>query len=441
MAGGNQLGEGRLTLIALNCIHIAVCCLSLVCVATAYPEFHISYHPSGLFDAVITILAVAAISLLFALARFSFGYFVGFYFYTMILGYLWINRFSELSYNHALAALSAATSAIVFLLPSLFVSSPIRRIFVLTPKAFDRILASILLLATITIIDGARYNFTFVSIEDIYTFRDQLAFPTALNYLIGITSNALLPFAFACFVCRRNFWWAGAALLLMSLFYPITLSKLALFTPVWLVAMTLISKIFDIKIAVTLSILAPVSAGIVLFVLFTNGAISYNASIPFFGLINFRMVAIPSLAMEFYNYFFSEHELTYFCQMRLLKTLTSCPYQEPLAVVINHAFGVGGNFNASLFATEGVASVGPLFAPFTAFAGGLVIAFGNRLSAGLPSRLILISGGVICQAFLNVPFTTAMLSHGTGLLFLLWYLTPRALFTENDQKTPMAMSR
>ena len=29
------------------------------------------------------------------IARFSFGYFVGFYLYTMVLGYLWINCFSD----------------------------------------------------------------------------------------------------------------------------------------------------------------------------------------------------------------------------------------------------------------------------------------------------------------------------------------------------------
>ena len=33
----------------------------------------------------------------------------------------------------------------------------------------------------------------------------------------------------------------------------------------------------------------------------------------------------------------------------------------------------------------------PVFAPVSVFAGGLVIALGNRLSAGLPPRFILVS--------------------------------------------------
>jgi hypothetical protein len=395
----------------------------------AYPEYHIFYRPNGLIGAVVVILAFAAVSPLFAFVRFSFGYFVGFYFYTMILGYLWLNFFSEFNYNHALTGLSAAASALAFLLPALFISSPIRQVCTLSSKAFDRLLAFILLLAAATIAVGARYNFRFVGIENIYAFREELAFPTILNYLIGITSNALLPFAFACFVGRKDLWRAGGTLLLMSLFYPITLSKLALFTPMWLVAMVLASKIFSTKITVTLSILVPMSVGVVLFVLFRNGAISYNAAIPYFGLINFRMIAIPSLAMDYYNYFFSAHPLTYFCQVRLLKPFVPCPYQEQLSEVIFNAFGIGGQFNASLFATEGIASIGTLFAPLAALACGFVIAFGNRLSAGLPPHFVLISGAILSQAFLNVPLTTVLLTHGAGIIFLLWYITPRNLFS------------
>jgi hypothetical protein len=431
MAGRlHQLDKSQLKLIVLNCIHIAICCVSLVSVAALYPDYHVAYQPSGLPGAIVVVLAFAAVSPLFAFARASFGYFLGFYFYTMILGYLWLDVFSDFTYNHALTGFSAAASAIAFLLPALFICSPVRQICIPSPAAFDRLLTGILVLGTATIAAGASYNFRLVSIENIYSFREQLAFPTVLNYLLEIMFNALLPFAFACFVGRRYFWRAGAVLLLILLVYPINLSKLALFTPVWLVAMALVSKILDFKITVTLSVLVPVSIGIVLAALYRDGTIPYGAAIPFFGLINFRMIAIPSLAMDYYNYFFSTHDLTYFCQMRFLKGLVSCPYQEQLAVVINSAFGIGGNFNASLFATEGIASVGPVFAPFIGLACGLIIALGNRLSAGLPSRFILISGAVLPQAFLNVPLTTVFVTHGCGLLFLLWYITPRGIFPQ-----------
>jgi hypothetical protein len=434
-----QLHAEHHRLIFLNFIHIAACCISLVCVAQTYPEYYISYRPTGLFSAVVVITTFALVSLLFAFADVSFGYFVGFYFYTMLLGYLWLNRFSEFNYNHPLAGLSAAASAVAFLLPALFISSPIRQVYVLSLTALDRLLAFILLLGFATIAVGASYNFRFVSIENIYVFRGELGFPAILHYLIGITSNSLLPFAFACLVMRKQLWRAGAVLVLLLLLYPITLSKLALFTPVWLVAMMFLSKYFDFKIAVTLSVLVPISVGIVLFVFFDNGKIPYGLAIPYFGLVNFRMIAIPSLAMDYYNEFFSSHPLTYFCQVRLLKPFVPCPYQEQLSDVIFKAFGIGGQFNASTFATEGIASIGTLFAPLAAFVSGLVIAFGNRLSSGLPPHFILISGAVLPQALLNVPLTTVLLTHGAGILFLLWYITPRHLFkveTRNLDRLP-----
>jgi hypothetical protein len=97
---------------------------------------------------------------------------------------------------------------------------------------------------------------------------------------------------------------------------------------------------------------------------------------------------------------------------------------------MNHAYPGFGNFNASLFSTEGIASVGPLFAPISVLLCGLVIGFANRLSAGLPPRFVLISSSVLVQLLLNVPLTTSLLSHGAALLFLLWYLTPRGMLPE-----------
>jgi uncharacterized membrane protein YdjX (TVP38/TMEM64 family) len=54
----------------------------------------------------------------------------------------------------------------------------------------------------------------------------------------------LLPFAFACCLARGCRWRAAAALLLMLLLYPITLTKGALFGAFWLLflATTLLSN-------------------------------------------------------------------------------------------------------------------------------------------------------------------------------------------------------
>jgi len=77
-------------------------------------------------------------------------------------------------------------------------------------------------------------------------------------------------------------------------------------------------------------------------------------------------------------------------------------------------------FNAFLFATEGITSVGMMFAPLSVFVCGLIIALGNRLSSGLPPRFILISSALVPQILLNVPLSTVLLTHGLSILFLLW---------------------
>jgi hypothetical protein len=440
--GRRQLVRERVGLELLVCFHIVACCISLVCVSQIFPEYHILYRPSGLPGAVTIISVFSLISILFVFAEFSFGYLVGFYFFTMVAGYLWLNIFSEFSYNHQLAGLSAAASGMAFLLPALFICSPVRQIWIPSSGAFDHLLSVILLLAVGTVAVGAAYNFRLVVLDnDIYTFRGTLQFPTILKYLIGITSSTLLPFAFACFVERKNPWRAGAALILLLLFYPITLSKLTFFSPVWIVAMVLLSKLFEIRITVVLSLLTPLVVGLILFALFKIGAIPNKAAIPYFSLINFRMIAIPSMAMDYYNDFFSKNDLTHFCQIQLLKLFVSCPYQEPIAIVIYRAFGIGGNFNASLFATEGIASVGAVFAPVATFACGLVIALGNRLSAGLPARFILVSGALLPHILLNVPLTVTLLTHGAAVLFLLWYVTPRTIFEHSAIKSHLRVDR
>lgn len=426
MADSRHLNRARLGLAVLLCIHSILCCVSLVYRAP-YHAFHIFYDDARFYEAVGVVAAFALSSSLFILADFSFGYFVGFYFYSMILSYLWMSTFSDLQYNYHISELSAAISAVAFLLPALFISSPMSKSFTMTERAFERLLTLILLLAVATIALGALYNFRIIAVGEIYNFRNEIRIPRLLNYLIGITSNALLPFAFASFVMRNAWWRAGATLVLLLLFYPITLTKLSFFAPAWLVAMTLLSNVSKPRVAAILSLLVPLLAGVVLILFFPKYAF------PYFQLVNLRMVAIPAVAMDVYNDFFARHDFTYFCQISFTKPILSCPYQEQLSIVMEKAYGLG-NFNASLFATEGIASVGPWLAPFSVFICGLVISIGNRVSAGLSPRFVLISSALFPQILLNVPLTVTLLTNGAAVLFLLWYVTPRTMFEPKANK-------
>ena len=244
----------------------------------------------------------------------------------------------------------------------------------------------------------------------------------------------MLPFAFACFVTRGNRWRAAAVLVLLLLFYPVMLTKLVLFAPFWLLFLALLPRFFDARTSVVLSLFLPISVGMILAALV---GVSYEPIRQYFGAINFRMIAFPSVALDVYSDFFSTHPHTYFCQISFFKPLMACPYNEYLSIVMERTYQLG-NLNASLFATEGIASVGPVLTPLAALACGLVISRANGMSSGLPSRFILLSGGILPQVFLNVPLTTTLLTGGAAILFLLWYVTPRAMFEQKPDKPLVA---
>lgn len=149
-------------------------------------------------------------------------------------------------------------------------------------------------------------------------------------------------------------------------------------------------------------------------------------------VLDFRLLAIPAISLEHYFAFFSDHSVTGFCQIRVLKAIIACPYTDQLGVVLANHYHLG-NMNASLFATEGVASVGAVLAPIAALACGFAIALGNKVSTTLPPSFVLISAAVIPHSLLNVPLSTTLLSNGLGLLMLLWFLTPRDYFQFEDQ--------
>jgi hypothetical protein len=288
---------------------------------------------------------------------------------------------------------------------------------------------AILLIGAAIVVAGALSNFKLVGIGEIYALRGDLQFSTPMRYAIGATSMVLLPFAFAGFLWRGAHLRATAALALLLLFYPVTLAKLALFAPLWLLFLALLSRLAEVRKAVVLSLAAPVAIGVVLGVLYKTELLSYEVAFPFFSAVNFRTIAVPSISIDAYNDFFATHPVTHFCQISVLKAVVACPYREPLALVMASNYQLG-NLNASLFATEGIASVGSALAPLAALACGFVIALGNRASAGLPARFVLLSSGMLVLVLINVPLTIALLTNGGALLFLLWYVTPRTIFDE-----------
>src|ERR1700712_2292493 len=98
MLYGQAQSQERPGLAVLICLHTVICCVSLIYLSNnVHPmvvdpaAFHLFFDSARLHIAVPVVTGFAVVSSLFVAARFSFGYFTGFYFYTMILGYLWLN--------------------------------------------------------------------------------------------------------------------------------------------------------------------------------------------------------------------------------------------------------------------------------------------------------------------------------------------------------------
>lgn len=394
---------------------VAASCVSLALVAQRYEAFYFYFDLSAASSAVLAVLIACAAAPLFAFSRFSFGWGAGFYLYTTAVGYVWLSYFSPLHYDHDLARVSIMASVVAFLLPAMLITGPWLPKLFLPARAHNRLLLGILAISGLTVGFCSTYGFHIVGLQDIHSFRSELNYPTWLNYLINICITTLLPYAFASYIQKRNLILAAGALIIGLLFYPVTFSKTALAAPVWIVFLAIFSRWFSARSSTILSLLVPMILGFLSYYL-TERPVA-------FGVINFRMLAIPASAIDLYSQFFAQNPLTGFCQISFLKSVMGCPYFDQLSVVMQDAYHLG-NYNASLLATEGIASVGPVGAPITALACGIIVAFGNLCSGLLPSRFVLISSSVLVQAVLNVPFSTTILTHGAIILFALWYLTP-----------------
>jgi hypothetical protein len=397
------------------------CFLILTCMSLTELLYSVPGHPQ-FRDAVLGMLALALFIPLFMRARFSFGYIIGFNFYCMVAAFVWLSHFVDGSYDHTQARWSVTASLLLLLLPLLFQMRPLQPRFTLSPRTMNRLLLGVLAFTAVVLAWNALYGFALVSTAEADRLRGTLSRPTVLSYIDGWLAGALLPFAFAWFATQRRYWLAAPSIVLMAAFYPVLLNKTVAFASVWLPLLFILFSLFEARRATVLSLLLPLTAGLIVAWL-TYVGLPHEIFALVYGGVNYRMLAFPALALDRYFDFFAHHDLTHFCQIGVVRSLTGCPYQFQLGAEMEQHYHMG-NLNGSLFATEGIASVGPILAPLSALVCGLILSIGNSVSAHLPKRLVATSAGVAMQVLVNVPLSATLLSNGLLLLFLLWYVTP-----------------
>jgi hypothetical protein len=411
-------------LIVLLIILIVATCFSMtVALHSSAPT-----DPRFWYSVAVTITLCAFVPL-FAKADFSFGYLAGVSFYNMIIGFFWASFFTYERYDHFVARWSAVASLLLFLLPALFQTRPLLRAFTLSPQAMNRVMLVLLLLSAAILAVSATYGYALVGLVQSEQLRGTFSRPAILNYLIGWSTGAVLPFAFAYFAWHRRYAMAAVPLLLIWGSYPIALNKSVVFGGFWLIFLFVVFRLFQPKRAAVYSLLIPMLPGLVAYNLIQFGWIAPESTFGYafrfiYGIVNVRMFSYPSLAMNDYSDFFAHRPLTHFCQIRVIRAIYGCPYPLQLGAAISEAFNVG-SMNGSLFATEGIASVGQAWAPLSALACGLIVSLGNSASARLPAPLVATSAGfAVQQALLNAPLSVSLLSNGILVLWILYAISP-----------------
>lgn len=376
----------------------------------------------------------------FVLADFSFGYIIGVVFYGTIVGFIWLSYSSEFEYDHAAARWSVALSLMTFLSCSLFQMLPAKRVFAISVETMDKVLTLGLGAAVIVLVLDVQFGFAIVGMQEAERLRAGVQRPVILNYLTSNFIHAILPFAFAFFLQRRHWVKAAVSLIIISSFYPVLLNKTVLLGSVGLLYTFVVFRSFAPKQAAVICLLVPLLLGLLLH---EAGASMATGKFSLFGVINERLFAVPSIALDRYAHFFTNNPNTYFCQVNLVRRFASCPYSRELGSIFADHYRLG-NLNASLFATEGIASVGLKWMPMATFVCGMVLSVGNSVSRHLSPKFIATSSALAVQALMNVPLSIALLTDGVGLLFILWYVCPGTQIGRvagNDDRTNLARAR
>ncbi|PDT75675.1 hypothetical protein CO675_19825 [Bradyrhizobium sp. C9] len=392
----------------------------------AFPAMHV--WRSGMTAEAILGTAVMAVFIpAFVAGRFSFGYLVSFSLLSAVFGFVWLSFFSAFDYPHGIARWAMIAALTTAMIPLMFQNMPVWRPG-LSETTIRRIALLLLTSSFAVLVADVSHG---VNLGNPYgAARNAIARPAPLNYLTGIVIGAVLPYLFAHFASRRQWMQAACVLLFGLCFYPVVNNKTVLLLPIWLPFLFWLFGRFNPRLATVLAFLIPIIFGLTAF-----AVLGADRNYVVFSAINLRFLAIPSLALDQYADFFAHRDLTRFCQISILRKVTSCPYGE-----LGPALGAiyrDGNFNASFLATEGIASVGLALTPVSALVCGLLLSVGSMASRHLPPRFIAVSSGIAVQTIMNVPLTTSLASNGIALLFLLWWLTPEWRAEASHQQLSM----
>lgn len=289
----------------------------------------------------------------------------------------------------------------------------------------DHVIGTLAAMSVVLLLISNARHMRLVSFEEVYDLRFEagaVAQSPVSAYLISWLSYCFISYMYARGLVHRKWAYLAAGFATSFLIYAATGAKAAIL----LLPITLgLSWLWKSGRDFLPRLLGTMVIAIVVLVAMLPDA-GFGMWIKSIVLV--RVLGTAGWTASKYLEHFGAEGLTYYSHIGPINALTGAyPFGElSLGQVIGLAYSgsAEANFNASFWASDGFAALGPVgvLAITPVVAGVLYLV--NRSTSHLDSRFAVLWMGGFFMALLNVPLSTALLSGGGLIIFLLaWGLT------------------
>ena len=307
----------------------------------------------------------------------------------------------------------------------------------------DRLLAMLTISALTLIVIFNREHMRLVSFEDVYDLRSDSTSGTTnpfLNYLASWVSYCFLSYFFARGIIYRKWMHLILGLIGSLILYMTTGAKSSLLLLPMTVGVILLWQKgpgFLSRLQISLIVLILV----LIFLLPDDGVSLWVKSI-----ILVRIIGTSGWAASKYFEYFDAHLFTYYTHIGPINAIFGgYPYGDyslGQLIGIEYSGSPEANFNASFWASDGLAAMGLSGIYLVTIPLILILYLTNRLTLTYNNRFTVAWFVGFVVAMLNVPIATAMLSGGGFILFLLaWFASRKRRANPMSLSTQLALNR
>lgn len=309
---------------------------------------------------------------------------------------------------------------------------PIKRIVILRLSITNLTIIITICISLVVIsivLQGGLSTFN-LNLLDIYYFRREAAYnlPPVFGYIVSPTTKVLIPFIFIVSIYYRSVTIFAIASVLTLLMFGMSHHKTILAAPI--AAVLIYYCLFRLQtntLLAALYLLIPIIGLIDMIVV--PQLLEENYISAFNGFIVRRIIFVPPFLDFAYTSFFDEYGYYFWSTSRIGMGIAQNPFDNTAPFVIGEEFFNRVEMSANTgIVGSGFAQAGIIGVAVYSFCTGLVIAalqsYGRAISHPLA---IALSFFPIMVVITTTDLTTALLTHGILLLFLLLSLIPREL--------------